>query len=727
MKNSLKHLAIAAAGILILSACSKDNTQPLPGKQPHEVSFSSEKPELLDTGTRTVFENGSIFWSPSGEAIRMAYTLDGAFTNKKFYQSNSSSISDDRKTATFTVSGNFTDAAEGTVQFYALYPAAAVNSTDINYAPSITVKVSDAQAPATGSFDPEADVMLAKAVATYTGIPKETVSLRYTRMVAHGCITLSGLPFQEGETIKSIAFTAPETAKIAGSTYMDIVEQTVTDTQYATNKITLNYSDATPGAEGNFDAWFCSLPFTVAADETFTVEVKTSRGTYTRTITARTEGIEFRKNHHNKLNVNMASAAFEPNAELGLSGDYVVLAKSGDNYYALSSTPSSTRLAAKAFDYDGTGTSVSTSDETLIWTIAEPGNNNYTLANGTKYLYYPGGSENIASTSGSPCNFSITKNTDGSYKIAYAAAPTRILARNSVIANEYFAFYGGTQLNDLYLVPASLIPLPKISAEEPTLAVAYDDTSVKSIGITLTNATAEDVSVVCYEGMEGTTVSTWLSATYNGDTGTADITTGSNSGEARTGRVILTATTSLGSASATITVTQAAHGEAPVIKGLVYEENFGSPSSNTAATAYQGWEKGGITDQSGITYSYSGDTSTPIRNSSPSSGYTGASGNGCLYTAANGIFTATNINITSCKELAFSMGSQATSANLDVKYQFNTENSATTMTVTKAKTGTSWGLVEYNPITVPEGATRMTVIITIKTAHRIDDLKLNSN
>lgn len=727
MKKSLNYLAIAAAGMLILSACSKDTTAPTPEKQPDEIAFSAEKPELLDSGTRTVFEDGSIFWSASGEAIRMAYTLDGAFANKKFYQSNSSSISDDRKTATFTVSGNFTDAAEGIVQFYALYPAAAVSGTDINFAPSITVKVSDTQAPTTDSFDPDADIMLAKAIATYTGIPKETVSLRYTRMVAHGCVTLSGLPFEAGETIKSIAFTAPETAKIVGSTYMDIVEQTVTNTQYASNKITLNYSDATLGPGGNFDAWFCSLPFTVAADEALNVEVKTSRGTYTRTITARAEGIEFRKNHHNKLNVDMASATFEPNAELGLAGDYVVLAKSETNYYALSSTANGTRLAAKAFDYDGSDTSVSTSDETLIWKIAEPGNNNYTLANGTKYLYYPGGSENIASTSDSPCNFTITQNTDGSYKIAYAAAPTRILARNTVITNEFFAFYAGTQLKDLYLVPAALIPLPKISAEEPTLAVAYDDTSVKSIGITLTNATAENVSTVCYEGTEGTTVSAWLSAIYNGSTGTADISASANSGEARTGRVILTVTTSLGNASATITVTQAAQGETPVIKGLVYQENFGTPGGNTAVNSYQGWEKGGVIDQSGVTYSYSGGTSTPIRKTSPSSGYTGASGNGCLYTAANGKLTVTNINVSSCKELAFSMGSQATSANLDVEYQFDTESSTTAMTVTIAKTGTSWGLVEYSPVTVPNGATRMTVIITVKTAHRIDDLKLNSN
>lgn len=561
MKNNLKHLAIAVAGMLVLTGCSQGDTLPAPEKPNGEISFSTEKPEL-EGPTRTVFENGSIFWNTTGEAIRMAYTLDGEFTNKKFYQSNSSSVSADRKTATFTVSGNFSDETQGMYQFYTLYPAAAVSSADINYAPSISVKVSDTQAPPAGSFDPAADIMLGRSVSTYPSIPTEAVALRHTRMVAHGCVTLSNLPFEAGETIRSIAFTAPGGTPVAGQTFMDLTQQTITDTQSATNTLTLHYGDAAPGTGGDFDAWFCSIPFTVTEGQPFSVEVRTSRGTYTRTITARSEGIEFRKNHFNKLNVGMASATFLPDEDLGLSGDYVVLAPVGSSYSALSATASTTRLLAVPFAYDGTSPTVVTDDPSLVWTFAKSGGG-YTLSCDGKYLYYGGDSSgNVASTSALPCNFTITRTADDRYMIAYEAFPSRILARNATAANNYFAFYSGTQINELCLVPATYAALPVISVAETELPIAHDDTSVQAIGVTLKNAEAEDVAVACYAGTEGTEACTWLQAAYNGATGNVEITAQPNPDAVRTARVVLTATTSLGTASATVEVTQGAAGMA---------------------------------------------------------------------------------------------------------------------------------------------------------------------
>lgn len=169
-----------------------------------------------------------------------------------------------------------------------------------------------------------------------------------------------------------------------------------------------------------------------------------------------------------------------------------------------------------------------------------------------------------------------------------------------------------------------------------------------------------------------------------------------------------------------------ANPDAGVVTGEIYHENFGTPSGNTAMANFNGWEKGGTLSQSSVSYSYSGSTATPIRKTSPSSGYDGASGNGCLYTAAGGVFTATGINVTGTKYITISCGTQATSANTAVTYKFNTQASATSLAPTTSKTTgpNTWGLVSYTQLEVPSGATSVTLTFTIGSASRIDDIKI---
>lgn len=556
MKNMLKLMAVVMAGAaVILSGCSKDSTAPAPEQNIVELSFSAEKPELPDT--RTVFENGSIFWNVTGESIRMAYTVDGTFSNKKFYQSNSANVSEDRKKATFTVSASFSDQTQGSYQFYALYPAAAASNSDINYAPSISVRVTETQTPANGSFDPNADVMLAKAVTTYTDIPTSAVPLRYTRMVAHGHVTLSALPLQKGEAVRSVVFTAPDGIAVAGLTYMDLVAQTHTDTPTPSAKLTLNYNDATLDDSGSFDAWFCSLPFTIAEGQPFTVDVTTGRGTYTRTITARTEGISFKVNSHNTLSVDMSSATFTPAEELGLSGDYVVLAPYSKAFYALSSTPNTSRLASVKLPYDGTD-AITVDDETLVWTIVKSGSD-YTLANGDKYLRWTSGNE--ASTGSSPYLLTLEKESDGTYLINSKATASRGLRLNT--SGPFFAFYTSattaTMIGNMLLVPATYAQLPKIIVAQSTLSLGFDDTATNPISVTLKNITEDQLVLNCYEGSEGTTPAEWLTAAYNA--GNIEITAQVNGQTERTARIVLSAATNPGPVTATITVTQGAAGQ----------------------------------------------------------------------------------------------------------------------------------------------------------------------
>ena len=68
-----------------------------------------------------------------------------------------------------------------------------------------------------------------------------------------------------------------------------------------------------------------------------------------------------------------------------------------------------------------------TGDETLIWTITKSGDN-YTISQGENYLSWESG--NSATTSTTPYELVITKNkSEGTYQIASAATPSRILAK----------------------------------------------------------------------------------------------------------------------------------------------------------------------------------------------------------------------------------------------------------------------------------------------------------
>lgn len=142
-----------------------------------------------------------------------------------------------------------------------------------------------------------------------------------------------------------------------------------------------------------------------------------------------------------------------PNPEPGFEpGDYVIMAYADNKYYALSSTPSDTRLAASEIAYDGTSETVAAAEETIVWTIAQSGTD-YTIQNNAQYLSWPSGNE--ANLSDTEYALSITQNEDGTtYTIASVATPERILAKNNTAS--YFAFYKKTsdQKDELYLVKA---------------------------------------------------------------------------------------------------------------------------------------------------------------------------------------------------------------------------------------------------------------------------------
>lgn len=248
--------------------------------------------------------------------------------------------------------------------------------------------------------------------------------------------------------------------------------------------------------------------------------------------------------------VDMTGAAEE--ATETLSGDYVITATQSEITYAMSSLADGIRLAPVMITPSNP---YKTGDETLIWTITKSGDN-YTISQGENYLSWE--SDNGATTSTTPYELVITKNkSEGTYQIASAATPSRILAKNTQAAYG-FGFYTGSQTKDLTLIPAEYVKLPQITLDQTTLTLSYNDTETHYIPVTLKNAETQDVSVAIYDGTEGTEQPDWITTgDYNGSENRLEVAATENTvATPRTARIVLTATTSLGTANATLLITQ---------------------------------------------------------------------------------------------------------------------------------------------------------------------------
>lgn len=548
MKTFFKSILAVAVCASLFAACSKDDTVSDPSngrKVTMTVTASSELESA--SGSRTTYDplTGKISWNATGEYLQV---LETAASTTVFATSQEGTVSDN--TAKFAVTF---PANENTPLVYnAVYPASAwvtSSNTDITNMKVITPTV---QQPTATSFDSNADLLIAKSISQQSQ-PTE-LEMSFGRAVAIGKMTVKKLA--STENVLGVKFTAPD-KKVTGRSYVDMTAGTVKEYGYATNfadNVTLNYSsemNITANSETGMTAYFTCFPFEVAAGETFTVTVTTATKIFTKTVTVQ-EGraLAFTTGDSSTFAVDMTGATEEENETL--SGDYVITVSQSNVNYAMSSAAEGSRLAPIVITPENP---FKTDDETLIWTITKSGDN-YTISQGENYLSWE--SDNGATTSTTPYELVITKNkSEGTYQIASAATPSRILAKNTQAAYG-FGFYTGSQTKDLTLIPAEYVKLPQITLDQTTLTLSYNDTETHYIPVTLKNAETQDVSVAIYDGTEGTEQPDWITTgDYNGSENRLEVAATENTvATPRTARIVLTATTSLGTANATLLITQ---------------------------------------------------------------------------------------------------------------------------------------------------------------------------
>ena len=539
MKTFFKSILAVAVCASLFAACSKDDTVSDPSngrKVTMTVTASSELESA--SGSRTTYDplTGKVSWNATGEFLQV---LETAASTTVFATSQEGVISGYIAKFAVTFPAN-----ENTPLVYnAVYPASAwvtSSNTDITNMKVITPTV---QQPTATSFDSNADLLIA-----------QSISLKSQPTVAIGKMTVKNLA--SAESVLGVKFTAPD-KKVTGRSYVDMTAGTIKEYGYINNfadNVTLNYSsemNITANSEAGMTAYFTCFPFEVAAGETFTVTVTTASKIFTKTVTVQEDRpLAFAAGDSSTFAVDMTDAAEETTETL--SGDYVITATQSEITYAMSSLAESSRLAPVVITPSNP---YKTGDETLIWTITKSGDN-YTISQGKNYLSWE--SDNSATTSTTPYELVITKNkSEGTYQIASAATPSRILAKNNT-ANLGFGFYTGSQTKDLTLIPAEYVKLPEITLDPSTLTLSYNDTETHYIPVTLKNAETQDVSVAIYDGTEGTEQPDWITTSdYNGGENRLEVAATENTvATPRTARIVLTATTSLGTANATLLITQ---------------------------------------------------------------------------------------------------------------------------------------------------------------------------
>lgn len=550
MKTFFKSILAVAVCASLFAACSKDDTVSDPSngrKVTMTVTASSELESA--SGSRTTYDplTGKISWNETGEYLQVFET---AASKTTYANSQEGTVSDG--TAKFAVS--FPENTNTPLVYNAVYPASAwitSNNTDIT---NMKVVTRTSQQPTATSFDSNADLLIAKSISVESQ-PTE-LQMSFGRAVAIGKMTVKNLA--SAESVLGVKFTAPD-KKVTGRSYVDMTAGTIKEYGYINNfadNVTLNYSsemNITANSEAGMTAYFTCFPFEVATGETFTVTVTTASKIFTKTVTVQ-EGraLAFAAGDSSTFAVDMTGAAEEENETL--SGDYVITVSQSNVNYAMSSAAEGNRLAPIVITPENP---FKTDDETLVWTINKSGDN-YTISQGENYLSWQGGSTNGATTSTSPYELVITKNKTGNtYQIASAATPSRILAKNDQAALG-FGFYTGSQTKDLTLIPAEYVKLPEITLDPSTLTLSYNDTETHYIPVTLKNAETQDVSVAIYDGTEGTEQPDWITTgDYNGSENRLEVAATENTiATPRTARIVLTATTSLGTANATLLITQ---------------------------------------------------------------------------------------------------------------------------------------------------------------------------
>ena len=258
------------------------------------LRFSSEMPV-----SKTLWDGSGILWS-AGDQISVTYSKDGVWASE-FYTSEA--LEQGGEVAEFMVPVGVEAVSGKNIRFHAIYPSSAL-SGDFSEAPEVTVTIPSEQTPAADSFDPSADLMVARAVELMSASSSEPIPLLWNRLVAHADITLTLPALSPEEKIQSVTLAADEQVQLVGSCTLDIDKKTLVpeETDLQANVVTLK-ADNLEVSDGKIRVWAALVPCHASS---LIVKLHTDQATYIREIPSC--DVTFKPNVRGVMSVDMTSA-----------------------------------------------------------------------------------------------------------------------------------------------------------------------------------------------------------------------------------------------------------------------------------------------------------------------------------------------------------------------------------------------------------------------------------
>ena len=290
MMKLLTAIAVAAMG---LSACSNEfeETNKRPNMGDVVVTFVADA-ETTRTSVDTSRDDAPLFSWDDNETFAVLEQTDALAV--------ASNIAYENVNGKAHISAAFA-ANEGkeSYQYVTVYPASGyVSAEGIS---SATLALPAKQTMAETSYDPNADLMVSKVVAT-DAQPTTAQQVQFTRVAAVVKMTLKNFGKELGDEVEQVIFTA-DGKSLAG---------TITANLNAPHEFTVNegVSSVSVATTSASDVYFTVLPTTLKAGDSYTITIITNKKIYLKQGTIpEDKSLTFEAGMVNRFGVNMMGVA----------------------------------------------------------------------------------------------------------------------------------------------------------------------------------------------------------------------------------------------------------------------------------------------------------------------------------------------------------------------------------------------------------------------------------
>lgn len=543
MMKLLTAIAVAAMG---LSACSNEfeETNKRPNMGDVVVTFVADA-ETTRTSVDTSRDDAPLFSWDDNETFAVLEQTDALAV--------ASNVAYENVDGKAHISAAFA-ANEGkeSYQYVTVYPASGyVSAEGIS---SATLALPAKQTMAETSYDPNADLMVSKVVAT-DAQPTTAQQVQFTRVAAVVKMTLKNFSKELGDEVEQVIFTA-DGKSLAG---------TITANLNAPHEFTVNegVSSVSVATTSTSDVYFTVLPTTLETGDSYTITIITNKKIYLKQGTIpEDKSLTFEAGMVNRFGVNMMGVAASEkwilvkDASTLKEGDIVTIAAkhydkaiSTKLYSNASETSTSARRDAvdisKFEDYLIVNENVQ--PFTLVAGVVEgtfsfydTTREKFLVSNNTSSRYlinqaYMNANTSFAITINAEDGEATVKNTEGDY------IGNMILYYNS---SKYF--YSGKNVNQticIYKLEDGVGTIPVVAAN---ITVPEADETVVIAEEATTEATAISTELVTFNyvgawTITATTEAEWMDVAYDAENNCLTYTAEANTGAKRETTVTITA------------------------------------------------------------------------------------------------------------------------------------------------------------------------------------------